>query len=122
MSSSLQPQHVEMDPPAQDPCPPCELLFSKLQSGGRDGKLIQHVKVQERGEPKSGTGFMYFWATATFIRTCRYLQGLYGKGMLDIFVDVSNLFYSDGQVRCGNYRLGVIIECLNLYRPLHSEL
>lgn len=64
----------------EDPCPPCELLFSKLESSGRDGKLAQDIWVLERGEPKSGTGMSYYWATAALIHTCDYLQDLYGEG------------------------------------------
>lgn len=67
---------------AGEMCPPCELLFSKLEKGGEHGKLTQDVMVQERGEPKSGTGFMYFWATATLIRTCGYLDELFGEETL----------------------------------------
>ena len=60
-------------------CPPCELLFSKLEDTGRNGKLSQFVTVQERGEPKSGTGLVYFWAIASFMKTCKYLGNLYGE-------------------------------------------
>ena len=58
-------------------CPPCELFFSKLEKTGTDGKLAQDVRVQERGEPKSGTGMLYFWGRAALIRACGYLQELY---------------------------------------------
>lgn len=108
-SSSLHHRSVEVGDPAQDKCPPCELLFTKLQSGGRNGKLTQFVRVQERGEPKSGTGFMYFWATATFIRTCRYLQGLYGKQMCVPHCR-GKPATSYSQVRYGNFRPGVDIQ------------
>lgn len=64
---------------AHEVCPPCELLFSKLEDTGANGKLSQVVHVQERGEPKSGTGVMYFWAIATFLKTCDYLRELYGE-------------------------------------------
>ena len=70
---------VQKETPVQDICPPCELFFTKLEDTGGNGKLSQFVAVQERGEPKSGTGFMYFWAIATFIKTCDYLKGLYGE-------------------------------------------
>ena len=60
-------------------CPPCELFFRKLESSATSGKLVQDVKVQQRGEPKSGTSFMYDWATATLIRTCDYLNQLFGE-------------------------------------------
>ena len=65
--------------PTEEGCPPCELFFRKLEQQGENGKLSQVVKVQERGEPKSGTGFMFDWATGALIQTCRYLQGLFGK-------------------------------------------
>ena len=60
-------------------CPPCELFFTKLEKTGRDGKLTQDVRVQERGEPKSGTGLLFFWGSAALMRTCDYLQELYGE-------------------------------------------
>lgn len=63
---------------SHEKCPPCELFFRKLESTGRNGKLVQEVKVQQRGEPKSGTSFMYDWATATLLRTCDYLKYLFG--------------------------------------------
>ena len=60
-------------------CPPCEFLFSKLEPSKSGGKLVQNVKIQERGEPKSGTGFMFSWAAGTLVRTCRYLQSAFGE-------------------------------------------
>lgn len=62
-----------------DACPPCELLFSKLEPAGKNGKLTQHIRVQERGEPKSGTAVMYEWASGTLVWTCHYLQQLFGE-------------------------------------------
>ena len=64
---------------ADEPCPACELLFTKLEGTGRDGKLVQDIRVHERGEPKSGTGILFDWASATLLRTCHHLQGLFGK-------------------------------------------
>lgn len=69
---------VEIQHNHENKCPPCELFFRKLESTGENGKLVQDVKVQERGEPKSGTSFMYDWATGTLIRTCDYMQYLFG--------------------------------------------
>lgn len=63
----------------EEACPPCELLFSKLERTGTEEKLSQYVKVQERGEPKSGTGIASFWATAALIRACEYLQDQFGE-------------------------------------------
>lgn len=79
VSSSRMHWKVSTSENIEEPCPPCELLFSKLEKTGRHGKLAQDVRVQERGEPKSGTGFMYFWASATFIHTCDYLRELFGE-------------------------------------------
>lgn len=62
-------------------CPPCELFFRNLEEAHEDGngKLSQVVRVQERGEPKSGTGFMFDWAMGTVVHTCNYMKGLYGE-------------------------------------------
>lgn len=60
-------------------CPPCELLFRNLEPTGQDGKLTQVVRVQERGEPKSGTGMMFDWATASLIHACDYLKHYFGE-------------------------------------------
>lgn len=79
VSRSPRQPRIKKEKSAQDRCPPCELLFSKLEDTRGNGKLSQLVTVQERGEPKSGTGFMYFWGIASMIRTCRYLKQLYGE-------------------------------------------
>eukprot|EP00903_Cladosiphon_okamuranus_P005693 g5655.t1 len=54
-------------------CPACESMFGKL-----DGKK-QDVKLQLRGEPKSGTSFMYEWALNALMVTCARLDMLYGR-------------------------------------------
>ena len=65
---------------ADEACPPCELLFRKLESTGNDkGKMSQDVKVQLRGEPKSGTATSFDWGTGALVRTCDYLQRLFGE-------------------------------------------
>lgn len=69
-----------------EPCPPCDLLFSKLETSESGGKLSQFVKVQERGEPKSGTGIMYSWATAALIHACDYLQEVFGEETYEIIL------------------------------------
>lgn len=62
-------------------CRPCASIFGKLEvSPDGGGKMFQHVDIQERGEPKSGTGFMYEWATASLAQSCIYLQRAYGRG------------------------------------------
>lgn len=62
-----------------DACPPCEILFRNLKRTGTNGKLVQDVKVQERGEPKSGTGIMFDWASRSLVLTCHYLQKVFGE-------------------------------------------
>ena len=64
--------------PEEASCLPYDAIFSKLEPSGDGGKLFQDVKVRERGEPKSGTGFMYSWAGGTLVRTCHYLQWAFG--------------------------------------------
>ncbi|CAM9993163.1 unnamed protein product [Ectocarpus fasciculatus] len=56
-----------------DECPPCETMFGKLN--GAD----QHVELQLRGEPKSGTSFMFEWAVNALMVTCEELRRLYGE-------------------------------------------
>ena len=77
-SIDIQPRGSQEEV-SEEQCPPCEVLFSKLKRTGRSGKLAQHVKVQERGEPKSGTTVMYRWARASMTHTCNYLQELFGE-------------------------------------------
>lgn len=74
---------AELNPLSSDDCPAsCDLIFEKLGQGvhGKsEGRDVQHVEVQIRGEPKSGTTFMYEWGTGALSRTCLYLQNAYGK-------------------------------------------
>lgn len=63
----------------EEACPPCELLFSRLERTVGGVKLSQSIHVQERGEPKSGTGILFFWATAALIHACNYLQEQFGE-------------------------------------------
>lgn len=35
--------------------------------------------MMERGEPKSGTGFMFDWAAGSMINACNYLEESFGK-------------------------------------------
>ena len=57
---------------------PCEFLFDNLEKNEENGLLSQTVRVQERGEPKSGTGMMMDWAAGALVQTCEYLQDQYG--------------------------------------------
>lgn len=40
---------------------------------------MQDIKMVERGEPKSGTTFMFEWGRAALERTCEYLKHTYGE-------------------------------------------
>lgn len=77
-SSSHLLQVTEVETSAEV-CPPCETFFRKLEKTGSAGKLAQTFTVQERGEPKSGTGVFYTWGAEALLRTCDYLQELYGE-------------------------------------------
>lgn len=83
---------ADLEPLASHDCPAhCQSLFGKLEDGqiGSRGR-VQHVEVQERGEPKSGTGFMYEWATGALGHSCVYLQRAYGMGSCRIEWDFAN--------------------------------
>lgn len=81
-SSANSQHHIDMQTRElnqYETCPPCDSLFLKLENTGQRGKMSQVVRVQERGEPKSGTGMMFDWATASLLRTCEYLQDNFGE-------------------------------------------
>lgn len=70
-------------PELQEGCPPCDLFFSRLdeQPGGLYGKgRVQTVEMQMRGEPKTGTTFMFHWSHVLLVKTCEYLNGFFGVG------------------------------------------
>lgn len=77
-SSQPKMSAVEQEP-AEEWCPPCDFFFRRLEENEETGKLSQIVSVQERGEPKSGTGLMMDWATGALDHTCVYLQHQYGE-------------------------------------------
>lgn len=72
-------------PPMSEPLPErdcpsnCDLLFRRLENGTEGTGKVQHVEVQERGEPKSGTTFMYEWGSGALAHACAYLQRAYGR-------------------------------------------
>eukprot|EP00752_Nemacystus_decipiens_P004759 g4334.t1 len=75
-------------------CPAsCGGLFRRLRCDDDNdcehGKQ-QNVDVQERGEPKSGTGFMYEWATGALGHACAYLAQTYGEGTCWVEWEFSN--------------------------------
>lgn len=84
-------------------CPPCEVFFRKLEKSGSAGKLVQTIRVQERGEPKSGTGVLYTWGAEALLRTCDYLQEIYGE-------------------KPQGYRRGYLLLTLNHTRPSQTHL
>ena len=93
--SSSEPvvSSIVNEDPTVEPCVPCELFFSNLEINEENGLLSQVVRVQERGEPKSGTGMMFDWAAGALVQTCNYLQQLFGAREADIVV-VECFFHS----------------------------
>lgn len=57
---------------------PCDYIFTMLESTA-DGRRVQAINVQERGEPKSGTSFMSMWVRLALDRTCDFLRRTYGE-------------------------------------------
>lgn len=76
-SSPNDPLFMDQEPRGEW-CPPCEIFFTKLEENKETGKLNQVIRVQERGEPKSGTGMIFDWATGALDETCKYLRRFYG--------------------------------------------
>lgn len=64
-------------------CPPCDMHFGKLGISP-EGKGVQDVSLMERGEPKSGTGFMFEWGVEALLRACDYLRELYGDSSCEV--------------------------------------
>lgn len=49
-------------------CPSCARLFEGIRGGGAMGRRgVMRVEVQQRGEPKSGTRYMFEWATSSLM-------------------------------------------------------
>lgn len=77
------PPTLDFKPLTSPPdCVPCESLFRRLevdpsQPPGLD--MVQHVEVVQRGEPKSGTGGMFEWATGSLYHVCQHLNQHYGR-------------------------------------------
>lgn len=74
------------EPCNEEGCPPCGLLFTKVVEandsnslGSGDGLRVQMIDVMERGEPKSGTGFMFEWAAGSLVHACDYLKAMFGE-------------------------------------------
>eukprot|EP00752_Nemacystus_decipiens_P008641 g7715.t1 len=60
-------------------CIPCDAMFRKVEETQR-GTKVQNVNVQIRGEPKSGTTFMYEWAANALMVACGHIESMYGVG------------------------------------------
>lgn len=70
---TFQPMRIQLLRPHFCPRPRrCDLLFSRLEDGpqGDSDARVQHVEVQERGEPKSGTGMLFEWTTGDLVYSC----------------------------------------------------
>lgn len=63
--------------PYNNSCVACEELFIQLDYLP-NGSRIQNVEMQVRGEPKSGTSFMFKWACHALATACQYLRSLFG--------------------------------------------
>lgn len=64
---------------AGDQCPSsCSSLFGRLETTAT-GERVQDVLVSQRGEPKSGTSFMFQWGQDSLMEFCFFLDKLYGK-------------------------------------------
>lgn len=60
------------------PCPRCNTVFSMINTTNSEDR-VKIVEIQQRGEPKSGTTFMYQWAHGALVHTCEYLRQWYGQ-------------------------------------------
>lgn len=74
-------------------CPPCDMLFSKLEKNSR-GTWEQRVHMQERGEPKSGTSFMFEWAGGLLLHACDYLNRSFGEGSCHVKLANNRRFHT----------------------------
>lgn len=59
-------------------CPVCDALFSNLETTPT-GERVQIVSQQQRGEPKSGTALIFYWAASAIFRSCDYLKYHFGQ-------------------------------------------
>lgn len=79
-------------------CPPCSLLFTKVglrEEGtpfaeGGTGMRVQNITLMERGEPKSGTGFMFEWAGGSLVHACDYLKATFGQDACKVSQPLAN--------------------------------
>lgn len=84
LAAAVSADRTTLESPSVE-CPSdCETLFSKLTPGTEGKGKTQHVEVQVRGEPKSGTGMMAEWSWGALANSCLYLQKIYGEKSCEI--------------------------------------
>lgn len=54
-------------------CVPCGMIFKTLEK-------VKKIHVEVRGEPKSGTGMSFDWASGALSGSCAYMNRLFGNG------------------------------------------
>lgn len=69
-----------------DECPTCDALFTQIRVSA-DGQRIQDTVLQVRGEPKSGTTFMFAWVRAMLKFTCFRFNHAFGENTCSIDED-----------------------------------
>lgn len=63
----------------REDCPTCDALFPLVETTP-SGERVGVVHYQQRGEPKSGTGVVFDWATKAISEACSYLNHYFGEG------------------------------------------
>lgn len=76
LQPAVVPSVIAVD--AEEECPACDALFTELETTST-GERVRIVHQQERGEPKSGTALMFYWASGAIFRACDYLKYHYGE-------------------------------------------
>lgn len=68
-----------MRPTLQPFCPSGKLLFAEFDRSSHGMDRSRHIVMLERGELKSGTGFMFDWAANSLFHACEYLKEVFGE-------------------------------------------
>eukprot|EP00903_Cladosiphon_okamuranus_P015388 g14213.t1 len=69
-------------------CIPCEAVFRKVGET-EVGAKVHNITVQIRGEPKSGTTFMYEWAANALMVVCGHIERMYGTGTCTVSFELA---------------------------------
>lgn len=90
------------------PCPPCEMFFTKLDVPLSSGETnySQDLKLIERGEPKSGTGYAFEWGVGSLLHACNHLQQFFGEDSCTTELKISP-----------NARLRDVTSCSFVFEP-----